>query len=66
MLQVTFGTRTDSIEDPLVEKALNISREFMYEINRLHLPSILTKLRQESNRRNEQCYRFLSRTSISS
>ncbi|KAF9524744.1 cytochrome P450 [Crepidotus variabilis] len=29
MLTITFGTRTDSIEDPLVARALHLSREFM-------------------------------------
>jgi len=37
MLQVTFGIRTDSIEDPLVGKALHISREFMYNIQNLNI-----------------------------
>jgi hypothetical protein len=29
MTTITFGTRTDSLEDPLVGKALKLSREFM-------------------------------------
>ena len=30
MLTVTFGTRTDSLDHPMVMHALKISREFMY------------------------------------
>ena len=29
MLTITFGTRTDSIDDPLVAEALRLSRAFM-------------------------------------
>ena len=29
MLTITFGTRTDSVDAPLVKQALKLSREFM-------------------------------------
>lgn len=29
MLTITFGTRTDNIDDPLVAEALRLSRAFM-------------------------------------